>query len=74
MVGCRILFLAVLISTDLAGQMASSVDYISIATYVNYLLILTLSPYFLHDVLWREVHISESLNWLCWPTGMYLAC
>lgn len=74
MVGCVILFLVVLISTDLAGQMASSVDYVSIATYVNYLLILSLSPYFLHGVLRKEVCISESLNLLCWPTGMYLEC
>lgn len=74
MVDCIILFLAVLISTDLAGQMASSVDYIPITTYVNYLLILTLSPYFLHGVLWRDAHVSESLNLPCWPTGMYLAC
>lgn len=74
MVDCVILFLAVLISTDLAGQMASSFDYISITTSVNYLLILTLSPYFLHVVLWREVHISEHLNLQFYPTGMHLSC
>ena len=60
MVDCIILFLAVLINTGLAGQVASSVDYIAIITYVNYLLILTLSPYFLHGILWREVNISAS--------------
>lgn len=43
MVDCVILFLSVLISTDLAGQMASSVDYISFTTYINYLF---LSPSF----------------------------
>lgn len=35
-------FLSVLISTDLAGQMANSVDYMSVTTYFNYLFLLLL--------------------------------